>query len=288
MQNAAPFKFLPPIVKTVVRDALLLPVNDIKSSLASLYPRDFEVYFVALELTTADGDTIDYFTFPINPSSIEKSETETTTVQHSLSGTTVFNKDGYTPGDISISGNFARSFSFVLNDNTEINAKGFEYSIENGRYNANSVNTNTDMSFDAPILSSQVKTGFGCIKILQSIIDKAKAHDEKGRTFRLYFYNPALGEAYLVVPTKTPLKFSQNDSNLNMVWKYDLNLTIIADLADISFSDGDTRSLSKSISKAQNQKKINNVASSLSHYINDAKETISNITSKTVNYANNR
>jgi hypothetical protein len=75
-----------------------------------------------------------------------------------------------------------------------------------------------------------VKTGFGALKILQAIIDKSDGVDEQGKSFRLYFYNPTLGESYLVVPTKNPLSFNQNEGGNNMIWEYTLNLTIIAPL----------------------------------------------------------
>jgi hypothetical protein len=257
------------------------------ADLVAKYPRELETYFIALELTTADNEMIDYFTFPVMPSSISKPETKTTTVQHSLSGTTVLNKDGYTPTDITITGNFGRTFKFVLNDNTDLTLKALSYSIQDGAFTANQINAN-DLNVSYPVISEQVKTGYGCIKILQSIIDKSTAHDEQGRTFRLYFYNPALGEAYLVVPTKTPLTFIQNEQNLNMVWQYTLTLTILADMADVSFTNNDNRSLSKAISKANTQKSIQNAANSIGHYLNDSKETLSNVTRKTINYVGNR
>ena len=278
---------LPPIITNTMQQVLQDQTGRLYADLVAKYPRELETYFIALELTTADNEMIDYFTFPVMPSSISKPETKTTTVQHSLSGTTVLNKDGYTPTDITITGNFGRTFKFVLNDNTDLTLKALSYSIQDGAFTANQINAN-DLNVSYPVISEQVKTGYGCIKILQSIIDKSTAHDEQGRTFRLYFYNPALGEAYLVVPTKTPLTFIQNEQNLNMVWQYTLTLTILADMADVSFTNNDNRSLSKAISKANTQKSIQNAANSIGHYLNDSKETLSNVTRKTINYVGNR
>lgn len=202
------------------------------SQMAISYPRDFEIYMCAIELADFEGNTIDYFSFPVMPSNISKSESEATTIQHSFSGTTVINKDGFTPNDISISGNFGRTFKVAFEDRSSANFKAF--SIASGAYSFSDLHD--EVRNKVKELPFGVKTGFGCIKILQSIVDKAKGYDDKGRNFRLYFYNAPLGESYLVVPTKTPLEFVQNENNSNMMWNYTLNLTIIADLKDVVFS----------------------------------------------------
>ena len=239
-----------------VTEAIRTIANEVagraKEELFATYPRDFELYICALELVTADGDTIDYFSFPIMPSSISKSESEATTIQHSLSGTTVFNKDGFTPNDLSIQGNFGRTFKVVFDDSSMIKGKAFNYSIHNHAYSA--VDLHGIGTVEGRLLPFGVKTGFSCIKILQSIIDKAKGYDDTGRNFRLLFYNPALGESYLVVPTKTPLELSQNENQSNMLWNYTLNLSIICDLKDVTFGKSNEKSLEKVTSTNQLQK----------------------------------
>ena len=44
----------------------------------------------------------------------------------------------------------------------------------------------------------------------------------------MFFYNPALGENYLVVPPQNALTLTQDDQNGNMIWNYTLNLTIVS------------------------------------------------------------
>ena len=203
-----------------------------KLKLSQLYPRDFEIYMCALELVTPDGDTVDYFAFPIMPKSISKGEAEATTVQHGFNSTTVFSKEGFIPKEINLQGDFGRVFKYVFFESEEY-YRGLRFSINEGYYNANLVNNSKAVVKKVAEIPEGIKTGFGCIKVLQAIIDKAKAHDETGRSFRLYFYNPALGESYLVVPTKSPLSLSQNEQSSNMIWQYSLTLTIIADLNDV-------------------------------------------------------
>jgi hypothetical protein len=199
----------------------------------------------ALELVDDNDDTVDYFQFPVMPSNINKTETEATTVQTSFSGITVFNKQGYTPDSINIEGDFGRSFKLLPRDEDNY-YKGVSLSIEDGYYTSDQINAQfKDVKNE---FMTGVKTGFGCIKILQSIIHKAKSHGPTGITYKLFFYNQALGESYLVVPTKEPLTFLQNDQSSNMVWRYQLSLVIIADLNDVKNNKKSNSSLQNNLS----------------------------------------
>lgn len=219
-----------------------------KESLARQYPRDFEVYMCALELVDPEEQTVDYFLFPVMPTNISKTETEATTVQTSLTGITIFNKQGYTPDEISIQGNFGRSFKLLSFENDAYYKGVAGYAIEDGFYTADQINAGlVDKKLEFPF---GIKTGFGCIKILQSIIHKAKAHGPTGLTYKLYFYNLALGESYLVVPSKQPLTLSQNEQSSNMIWQYQLNLVIVADMADVA-NKVDNRRAQDSLSAEQ-------------------------------------
>jgi len=222
-------------VNSLIQDISDRYIKDGKAKLAQNFPRDFELYMCALELVDPDGEQIDYFLFPIMPKNINKNETEATSVQFAFSGISVFNKDGFTPNELIITGDFGRALKMV-ELNKESLVRGINYSISEGYYSSSDVNLGKNFVTKVSEIPFGIKTGFGCIKILQSIISKAKSHDSKGRTFHLYFYNPALGESYLVVPTKNPLVLSMNDQSTNMIWQYTLNLVIIADLNDVDNS----------------------------------------------------
>jgi len=200
-----------------------------KDALHNQYPRDFEVYMCALELVGYDNHTVDYFSFPIMPKSITKTEAEATTIQTSFSGITVFNKSGFIPKELNIQGDFGRSLKLTSFEQDAF-SKGYAYSMDMGYYTADDVNSGK--SNKVKEFPFGIKTGYGCSKVLQSIIDKAKAHDPSGQTYKLFFYNPALGESYLVVPSKNPLTWSQNEST-NMIWQYTLNLIAIANMSDV-------------------------------------------------------
>jgi hypothetical protein len=211
-----------------------------KEELHKKFPRDFELYMCAIELVDENDFPVDYFMFPIMPKNISKSETEATTMQHSFSGITIFNKAGFIPDELNIQGDFGRSFKLLsstkgANDNFAYDYKAVlaSTSIEEGYYTSDNVNDGfVNKQSEFPF---GVKTGYGCTKILQSIIHKAKSRGASGKTYKLYFYNPALGENYLVIPNKNPLTLSQNEQGSNMIWQYTLSLLIIADLNDVEY-----------------------------------------------------
>lgn len=207
-----------------------------KEGLHGAFQRDFELYMCALELVSPDGETIDYFSFPVMPKSINKVEAEATSIQYSLGGVTIINRSSFIPKEISVSGDFGRLFKFALFERDEY-YRALRYSIKSGYYSAADITDPNSIITKSQDLPAGIKSGYGCIKVIQSIIDKAKAFDENGRTFRLYFYNQALGESYLVVPGKNPLSFEQSVGSSNMVWQYKMNLTIIADLKNVFVSD---------------------------------------------------
>jgi hypothetical protein len=221
------------ILNNTIVNSLLEQVN--KKGLAevhSKYPRDFELYMCALELVDESNTTVDYFAFPIMPNNISKTESEATTMEHSLSGITVFNKTGFIPDDITISGDFGRSLKLIPSTNSSNSLTvANDRSIAKGFYTSEAVNSGVSNKVDE--FAFGIKTGYGCIKILQSIIHKAKSRSPQGSTYKLFFYNPALGENYLVIPSKNPLTLSQNVQSNNMIWQYNLTLSIIADLEDV-------------------------------------------------------
>lgn len=237
-----------------------------RAALSGLFPRDFEYYLVALELTTFDGDTIDFFSFPIMPSSITKTETAKTSIYQTLGGITVINSDAYTPEDLTLTGDFGRAFKLMVGNFGDqfVSFKGVKFSNTQGIYHSDEIDAN--LAKKIPDFNGIVKSGFGCIKILQSIIDRATGHDN-GKPFRLYFYNLALGESYLVVPTKNPLVLSQNE-NKNIIWNYTLNLTIVAPLDRVDFGAGAApRTLTNLLTQAAIQNAASAVAESVVKYI---------------------
>ena len=198
-----------------------------RAALSTTFPSDFEYYSISFELTDYMDNTIDFLTFPIMPKSITKSENNRINVKKSASAVNVINSKSFTPHDITIKGNFGRSFVILVNVNTPNVLKTFKWSIPAGVRDVYDID-NSIVSTKSDTFNPVVKTGFGCTKILQSIINKSSGTDDKGSPFKLYFYNPALGEAYLVVPAPNSMTLMQNETQNNMMWEYTLNLIAIA------------------------------------------------------------
>lgn len=233
-----------------------------RSAMATLYPNDFEVYLCSLELADSQGNTIDMFTFPINPDGISKTEPKKTSIQSTAGGTTVLTSPVFIPKEINIRGNFGRTFKILLNVSDGAVFNGSAMSISAGKYALYQIQGKATNSLKAPAFDMNVKNGFGCIKILQSIIDKSNGVDDLGLPMRLYFYNMALGESYLVVIPPTGITFSQNVQK-NMIWEYNLNMTAVAPLEAVKSAAGAKTSLKSLCSAGAIQKSVNDLASAI-------------------------
>lgn len=233
-----------------------------KATLSAMFPDDFEFYMCALELTTAEGDTIDYFTFPITPSSITKTDNKRTSIQNTAGGIVALTSPTFVPQDISIRGTFGRIFKILIN-NTSSGA-GTAFSLSNGIKSLQQL-TKKAVSMKTPAFDASVKTGYGALKILQSIVAKSNGVDNNGKPFRLFFYNLALGESYLVVVPPNGITFSQGEQR-NMIWDYNLNMIAVAPLDAVKNASSGT-SLVKIMATAVIQKSVNDLANFVSKRI---------------------
>jgi len=186
-----------------------------RSVLNVKYPKEFELYMCALELLDQDSKTLRYFVFPVMPSSIEEIKPQITNIKKTLAGVTVLSNPTFIPGDISISGNFGRKFRVLIGKDYVDLTSSLDFTIKNKK--------------KEQVFNAQMKTGYGVCKVLERIIDESKVVDEKG-VRRLIFYNPALGNSYLVKPTN--LKFSTSQES-NMIWNYSLSFKTIASLESV-------------------------------------------------------
>ncbi len=232
-----------------------------RSALSSLYPFDIEVYLMALELTDGAGDTIDYLAFPIMPDQISKTVPMRTTIKKTSSGTTVFTSNSYVPQEIQIKGSFGRSFKILLSPK-EPSQSAVAFSTNRGVYDLTQANTRTsNVVFRPPFFNVGVKTGYGAIRILQAIVNKSNGVDDRGQPFRLYFYNLALGESYLVTVPPAGLSLQQT-LDTNMIWNYTLNLTTLAPLNALA-NETTASSLTRVLATNVIQQGINNVSVNL-------------------------
>ena len=105
--------------------------------------------------------------------------------------------------------------------------------------------------------------------MLQAIVSKSVGLDDYGKPYRLYFYNMALGESYLVFIPPSGIQFSQ-DVTKNMIWNYSLTMTILAPLESVSNKHGKWDSLLESAI----QTGVNEVASAVSDALQPVTETV--------------
>lgn len=231
-----------------------------RSALAALYPNDFEVYICSLELVDSQGNTIDFFTFPVSPESISKTEPKKTQIKQTAGGTTVLTSTVYVPEEISIRGNFGRTFKILLDIGTSgTSLSGAAFSLSAAKYALYQIQGKDTSSIKNSSFDLGVKTGFGCIKMLKGIISKSNGVDSLGLPFRLYFYNLAFGESYLVTIPPAGITFSQNMSK-NMIWEYNLNMTAIAPLEAVLGEGKSKTAIKKMCAAGTIQKSINDLA----------------------------
>ena len=183
-----------------------------KGVVASLYPNDIEAYIFAFELIDSQNNTVDYFLLPINPKSISISENQINSIKKTMGGISVLSTDTYMPKVVSISGTFGKNWKILIGREL-INFFGF---LNPGKKE----------------FSSTIKNGFGCVKILERMIQNSNQLDSQGKPHFLYFYNISFGESYLVKAIGSPTFHQSIESN--MIWNYDIKFNTLADLDMLS------------------------------------------------------
>ncbi|MBS0031611.1 hypothetical protein ACTJJ0_30815 [Chitinophaga sp. 22321] len=197
-----------------------------KVSLNVRYPREFEYYVCAFELVNGKDKTLRYFIFPVMPSSIDESQPRISNIKKTVGGIVALSNTTFTPIDITLSGNFGRKFRILLGaDYTDLASA---VKIRDGQTEGNSQEDETATIFD-----ERVKTGYGCLKILEEIIAEADKVDALGPR-RLIFYNLAFGNSYIVKPTSFKISMNQDS---NMIHNYSLSMKAIAPLDAVTKPD---------------------------------------------------
>lgn len=218
-----------------------------KKAISALYPNDIELYIVALELVNSDNQTESYFLFPVQPFSIGEQNKPIQTIKKTAGGVTVLSTQTFHMTDTQIQGNFGRKFKFLLGQEL-VNFTAFlqQPSLKN-------------LATIGQEFSPNIKTGYGCIKVMEKIIKQSNQLDSKGKPYSLYFYNLALGNSYMV--KFTSFDFHQNQES-NMIWNYSASIKSLIPVTEIS--DKSQRSLTVNLAANQIiQQGINNVGSSI-------------------------
>ena len=198
-----------------------------KAGVHSLFPNDFELYIMTLELVDSQGATIDFLSFPVNPERFTYEDPALVNIKKSLGGISALDTETFNPKMITMSGTFGRRLRLLISppSSTEINS---ERSTDGGVY-GNIADSGLQIKTEA--FDARLKTGYGTLKILESIVEKSKGLDSNNEPFRLYFYNPTLNHNFLVKITK--FSAMQDRTNSNILWRYDIAMTAIAPLANL-------------------------------------------------------
>lgn len=208
-------------IENAVRRRTLLLERLGKTGLNIKYPDEFELYVMALELLDQDFNTLRYFVFPVMPDSFSEDSQQLHSIKKTLGGVHVLATTNFIPTDISLSGTFGRRLRVLLNGTyTDLIAS---FRTPQGVANWQSVKKGTTEFFD-----EDIKTGYGCTKILESMINETNVIDSTGGIKTLIFHNLALGNSYVVRPMGLILT---QDRNSNMLWNYRLTLKSLAPLS---------------------------------------------------------
>lgn len=208
-------------IENAVRRRALLLERIGKTGLNIKYPDEFELYVIALELLDENMNTLKYFIFPVMPDSLEEDSQQLHSIKKTLNGVHVLTTTNFIPTDISLSGTFGRRLRILLNGKYEDFVSSFK--TPQGTTSWTSLKGGTKQFFD-----ENVKTGYGCTKILESMINDTNVIDDNGGVKTLVFHNLALGNSYIVRPQSLRLSQSQQS---NMIWNYSLKLKSLAPLS---------------------------------------------------------
>lgn len=185
-------------------------------------PDEFDYYMIALELLKSDFSTSKYFVFPILPNSIEYNDTPLTKVSKTAGGVSVLKSQQFNIKNLNISGSFGKNFKVLLGDDFSNLTSAF--------------NSNSEDKFSKSLnnFSSAIKTGYGCTKVMESILKTSNQKDEFGGAHFLIFYNLAFNQKFLVEFNEQ--SYSQNLES-NGIWNYSVRFNAIGEVDDFINAD---------------------------------------------------
>jgi len=156
--------------------------------LNTLFPNQFELYFIGFELVNSQNVVENRFVFPILPNSISAPDNIIQNVQKTAGGVVSQYVTGFTPNQIQIAGHFGRDFKIISN-------------LISNKETLNSFKGNTvkeDWQKLKSFFSDTILTGFGCFNALKNIFAKSSQLDSNGKPYKTIFYNLIYSSAYYV------------------------------------------------------------------------------------------
>lgn len=233
----------------VLRDQLL---KQGKLILTQRNPNEFAYYMVALELLKSDLSTSKYFIFPVNPNAIEYNDTSLTKITKTAGGISVLKTSQFNIRDITLSGNFGLNFKVLTGT--------FFQSLVGAFKDENNPDKNAKAVLGGVLdgFSSVIKTGYGCTKVVEDILESSLQKDEYGGSHFLVFYNLAFNQKFLV---EYESKSFNQSLESNMIWNYSIRLKAIGKADDFLKSKDEVRSNKQLMVNNFIQKTANNTFS---------------------------
>lgn len=238
-----------------------------QEGLNALYPNEFEYYSITLELQNSNSDIKDILIFPIMPSQISEQSSGMVNVKKSFGAVNSYINHTFFPKMLNIQGTFGRRSRLLIGRDT----------LKNSNSQLSSLGDNKDgtgkVKFDAAFteLSSEIKTGYGTLKLMEAIFSKSHSLDEFGKPHYLFFYNPSLNNNYLI--EVVDYSFSQSLEN-NRMWNYALTIKTLANAESIVVRSKDRFSLIDKLNEKDTTKKVNKNRVRLNDLVTDAYKAV--------------
>jgi hypothetical protein len=179
----------------------------------TLFPNEFEYYLISFELLDSGNNqkVTDRLIFPVMPENIEISQMKATTIKKSFGGVIAYTNNAFEPITITMNGTFGRRMRLLIGnkrtDEVKDNALGKLKALAGSTF------------------FPSVKSGYGVLKSLERIYEKATTNGSSNKPYIVNFYNLSFNQAFVVKFNS----FSVNQSlESNTVWHYSLQLTAVA------------------------------------------------------------
>ena len=249
------------VTQAIETRAQLLNQQSGKWLLSQAYPDEFEYYMVGLELLDSTLTSKKFFVFPVNPNSIEYSKTFLTKVSKTAGGISVLKTEDFVPADISLSGTFGRDFKVLIN--------GQEQNLVSGFADTNNIIDKTKSVAGSVLngFSERVKSGYGCCKVMEDIIESSQQRDDSGQGQFLILYNLAFNQKFFVEAENIVF---QQSLDSNMIWNYSVKFKVVGRVDD--YIQG--RSNSELVGFKVLQDSANNVYSGVSNLLRKGHDSI--------------
>ncbi len=213
-------------VNAVYENVQNVAANIGRAALHSLAPDDFEYYLCSLELLDSTGNTKGFMFFTVMPNNITESKTQIASISKTNKGISVLFNSTFVPRDISIQGTFGRKIRLLIGVKEPQDVSKIPFFGGNLGLNVEG--------------DSVIKTGYGLVKMMKSIVDESFKVDKNGNACILIFNNYAFNTHYVVEVMQS--SFSQNVEN-NMLCYYNLEMKAVAPASAVKIQsqDGDKR-----------------------------------------------